>query len=178
MWHLKTNELTDKINKILSSLTGLPFTQTTRAANMECLKFGTVYRTDKDEQSYNVGEFALHLQCSWRFTNETEIIVGSGDLYQQADETADYDEDYDYLQFDANMRDVKLEKLINENNLIILSADFDKFGGLEIWFNNNIKLTVFPSISSKTENEFWRLIDFRKEESYHLESWSTGFEMG
>ena len=43
---------------------------------MECLKFGIVYRTDKDGKQNNVGEFALHLQCPWRLTNENEIIVG------------------------------------------------------------------------------------------------------
>ncbi|MCW3105546.1 MAG: Uncharacterized protein JWQ09_52 [Segetibacter sp.] len=169
--------MTDKINKILSDLIGLPLTRTTRAANIECLKFGSVYRTDKDGGKNNIGEFALHLTCPWRLTNETHIIVGSDDLYQQADETAEYDEDYNYHEFNANLRDVKLDKLINENKLSIVSANADKYGGLEICFDNNIKLTVFPDLTSKADNEYWRLIDFRNERSKHLESWSTGYKI-
>lgn len=169
--------MTDEINKMLSDLIGLPLTRTTRAANMECLKFGAVYRTDKDGKINNIGEFALHLQCPWRLTNESNIIVGSDDLYQQADETAEYDENYNYHEFNANLRDVKLDQLISKNKLSIISVTADKFGGLEIYFDNNIKLTVFPDLASKADNEYWRLIDFRNEKSKHLESWTTGYEV-
>jgi hypothetical protein len=175
--HLKDNQLTDQINKILLDLIGLPLTRTTRAANMECLKFGTVYRADKDGKDYNVGEFALHLQCPWRMTNENEIIVGSNDLYEQADEQAEYDENFNWEKLNSNLRDVKLDKFINENKLSIISATADKFGGLDIGFDKNVKLTVFPNISSKADNEYWRIIDFRDEKSKHLESRSTGFEI-
>ena len=144
---------------------------------MECLKFGTFYRTNKDGKEYNVGEFALHLQCPWRVTNENEIIVGNGDLYQKAYETADYDENQYYFEFNANLRDVKLDKLINDKIITIISAKSDKFGGLEICFDNNINLSVFPDIASKAGNENWRLIDFRNTKSKHLESWTTGYEI-
>ena len=143
---------------------------------MECLKFGTLYRTEKDGKKYNIGEFALHLQCPWRLTNENKIIVGSSDLYQKADETAEYDENYDYLEFNANLRDVKLDKLIKNKSIKIISAKADKFGGLKICFDNNITLTTFPDLASKSDNENWRLIDFRNENSIHIESWTTGYE--
>jgi len=169
--------LTENINKIVADLIGLPLTRTTRAANMECLKFGTVYRADKDGNEHNVGEFALHLQCPWRLTHEHEMIVGSGDLYQRADETAEYNENYDYFEFNENLRDVKLNKLIKDKTITIISAQADTFGGLEICFDNNITLTVFPNIASKADNENWRLIDFRNEKSIHLESWTTGYEI-
>lgn len=167
-------QLIDKIKNILSGLIGLPLTRTTRAADIECLKFGAIYRTDNDGSVYNIGEFALHLSCPWRLTNDTQILVGSDDLYQQADETADYNEDFDY-DVNANLRDVKLDKLIIENKLIVASVDADGFGGIEIYFGNKIKLTVFPVLSSKSDNEYWRIIDFRNEKSKHLESCSTGY---
>lgn len=166
----------EKIDKILQDLIGLPLTHTTRAANMECLKFGTVYRIEKDGEKYNIGEFALHLQCPWRLTNEKEIIVGSSDLYQRADESTKYEDDYDYLKFNANLRDVKLDKFINDKSIKVISAKADKFGGLEICFDNNTILTTFPDLASKADNEIWRLIDFRNENSKHLESWTTGYE--
>jgi hypothetical protein len=173
--------LTDKINNILRDLIGLPLNPTTRAANMQMFSFGaiiniTLTSPKKGPISKSVGEFALHLQCPWRLTNENEIIVGSGDLYQQADEIAEYDENYNYYELNANLRDVKLDKLINENKLSVISINADKFGGLEICFDNNIKLNVFPDLASKADNEYWRLIDFKNEKSKYIESWSTGYE--
>jgi hypothetical protein len=171
----------DNINKILQDIVGLPMNPTTRAANMQMFSFGAIININLNSPkkgliSKSVGEFALHLQCPWRLTNENEIIVGNGDLYQQADEKADYDENYDYLTFNANLRDVKLDKLIKDKTIKIISAKADKFGGLEICFDNNITLTVFPDLASKADNENWRLIDFRSGKSKHLESWTTGYE--
>jgi hypothetical protein len=155
--------VTEKINKILQNLVGLPLTRTTRAANMECLKFGTFYLKDQKGKTWNYGEFGLHLQCPWRLTNDNEIIVGSDNLYEQADETADYDENFNWEELNANLRDVKLNKFISDKKHIVISAIADKFGGLQIIFDSNTVLTVFPVIASKANNEHWRLLDNRDE---------------
>lgn len=167
--------MTDNINKILQDIIGLPLTRTTRAGTMECLKFGTLYLQDRDGQTWNYGEFGLHLQCPWRLTNDKEIIVGSNDLYEQADETADFDESFNWEEFNANLRDVKLNKFINDNKQTVKSAIADKFGGLQIVFDSNVVLTVFPVIASKADNEYWRLLDNRNETKNHYVSKSTGY---
>lgn len=169
--------MTEKINKILQEIIGLPLTRTTRPANMECLKFGTLYLKDREGQTWNYGEFGLHLQCPWRLTNDKEIIVGSNDLYQQADETADYNENFNWEEFKANLRDVKLDKFISHNKHIVKSAIADKFGGLQIVFDSNVVLTVFPVIASKADNEYWRLLDNRDETKNHYVSKSTGYDL-
>lgn len=169
--------MTEKINKILQDIIGLPLTRTTRAANMECLKFGTLYLKDREGQTWNYGEFGLHLQCPWRLTNDKEIIVGSNDLYEQADETADYDENFNWEEFKANLRDVKLDKFISDNKQIVKSAIADKFGGLQIVFDSNVVLTVFPVITSKADNEYWRLLDNRDETKNHYVSKTTGYDL-
>jgi len=167
--------VTENINKILLDLVGLPLSRQTRAANMQCFQFGNLTVIDKKK---SFGEFALHLQSPWRLTNETEIIIGSSDLYEQADQDAEYDPDFEWNKANANLRDVKLEKLITENRLVVVLAIADNFGGLVVHFNNSISLTVFPDISSKSENEYWRLIDNRNTKHTHYESWSTGYEIG
>jgi len=142
---------------------------------MQCFQFGNLTIIN-DKKAF--GEFALHLQSPWRLTNSNEIIVGSSDLYEQADENAEYDPDFEWDKFNANLRDVKLEKLFSDNKLIVVSANVDTFGGLVINFDNNVSLTVFPDLSSKAENEYWRLIDNRNTKTKHYESWSTGYEIG
>lgn len=169
--------MTDLINKTLSDLVGLQLTGTTRAANMECLKFGTNYRKNKLGKTNQIGEFALHLQCPWRFTDENHIIIGSEDLYQPAEESAKNEEDYDSFQINSTLRDVALNNLIHDNKLIVNAAICDQFGGLEICFNNGIKLSVFPNVVGTSVLEYWRLINNRKEITKHLESWSNGYEL-
>lgn len=169
--------MTEKINKILQDLVGLPLTRTTRASNMECLKFGTLFLKDQQGETWNYGQFGLHLQCPWRLTNDKEIIVGSNDLYEQADEKADYDENFDWEEFNSNLRDVKLDKLISDTKQVVKSAIADNFGGLQICFDSNTILTIFPVISSKADNEYWRLLDNRDETKNHYVSKSTGYDL-
>jgi hypothetical protein len=170
--------LTEKINKILQDLVGLPLTRTTRAANMECLKFGTLHLIDTHGETWNYGVFGLHLQCPWRLTNDNEIIVGSNDLYEQADETADWDENFNWEELNANLRDVKLDKFITERKHIVKSVIADNYGGLQICFDSKVILTVFPVIASKADNEFWRLLDNTNETKNHYVSNSTGYDLG
>lgn len=167
-----------EVNLVLENLVGLPFTHTTRAANMECLKFGTVL-IEENGKNLNVGLFALHLQTSWRFENKSRLIVGGDDLYERADESDEYDENYDYYEFNANLRDIKLHKLIKKEKLIIVSAKADKYGGLKISFNKNIKLCIFPTSTTKAYTEYWRILDFQKgyKKSKHLVSATDGFSV-
>ncbi len=169
--------MTERINQILKDLIGLPLTRTTRAADMECLKFGTQIRLNKEGDLLNYGEFGLHLQCPWRFTNEKGIIVGSADLFEQVDENAEYTENFDWDIKGGNLRDVKLWDLIAEKAHIVKSVNADKYGGLQIDFESNIVLTVFSTISSKSYNEYWRLMDNKDESKSHYISTSNGFEL-
>jgi len=166
------------VNDFLKSLVGLSFTHTTRAANMECLKFGTLF-IEKNGKNLNIGLFALHLQTSWRIVDKSGLIVGSDDLYERADESDEYDENYDYYEFNANLRDIKLSKLIKKRKLIIVSAKADKYGSLKISFNKNIKLVVFPTSTTKAYTEYWRILDFRKgyKKSKHLVSGTKSFSI-
>jgi len=177
MYEVESHKMIDIINKVLQEIIGLELTRSTRAANMECLKFGTFFSTSKDENLYNVGEFGLHLQCPWRITNHNEIMVGSHDLYEQIDESAEYDPDFDWDIQQGNLRDVKIGSIIANHKLVVLSITADSYGGLSILFDNQIMLTVFPVISSKSDNEYWRLLDNRIDSEHQYVSTSEGYQL-
>jgi hypothetical protein len=166
--------LTEEINKYLADLVGLQLTRKTRAANMQCFQFG-VLTVINDKKS--IGEFGLHIQCPWRITNKNEIIVGNNDLYEPGDEKIRDDENFNWMESNSNLRDIKLNKLLLDFKLIIQSSIVDNFGGLNIQFDNEIKLTVFPDSSGKISNEYWRLIDNRNKTTKHFISSSTGYEI-
>ena len=162
--------MTDKTKNIIRELIGLKLTQTTRASNMECLKFG-VKTNDKNQ---NIGEFGLHIQTDWKIINEQNILVGSNDLYEPDSENQS-ESDFDYEM--GNLRDEKLEKIISSDCLIVSKIRTDRIGGLYIQFKNQSELQIIPTNSSESEyNEFWRLIDNRKSETEHIVSRIDGIE--
>jgi hypothetical protein len=156
----------EKINRTLEQLIGLELTRTTRAANMECLKFGQQLINDKVHGLLNIGQFGIHLQCPWRITKGQEILIGSFDLYDQADQNAKYDPDFNWDRPDANLRDKKLNELIRDNRLTVEKIVTDDFGGFEITFTANVKLMTFPANS--LEYEYWRLLDNRPKLENHF----------
>ena len=163
--------MTDKIRNILIELVGLKLTHTTRAANMECLKFGV--KTNNKNQ--NIGEFGLHIQTDWRIINEQKILVGSNDLYEPNSENK-LKSHFDY-EID-NLRDEKLKNIINSENLVVSEVHMDRIGGLYIKFKNQSELQIIPTNSSDSEyNEFWRLINNRKNETEHIVSSINGTEI-
>ena len=136
---------------------------------MECLKFGHLLEITKAGQQNQIGEFALHLQCPWRFTTETEILIGSLDLYEPVYENADYDEHFDWDKPNGNLRDFKLQQLIKTQNLTVISVVADGFGGFEVLFDNGIKLTVFPAYSKVDQySEHWRFLTNKETNKNHF----------
>ena len=109
---------------------------------MECLKFG--FLETRNRVLKNTGQFGLHLQCPWRLTNDSEIIIGSDDLFEQIDPNANYDENFNWDVTNGNLRDIMIRDFIKENKPIIETTTIDNYGGLEIGFNNNIKLSILP----------------------------------
>lgn len=90
----------------------------------------------------------------------------------------EYNENFNWDVQGGNLRDVKLGTFLNSGKYIAKSVDADEFGGFELSFNDNVKLTVFPALSSKSEyNECWRLLDNRDEHKSHFVVNATGIDI-
>ena len=159
-----------EIKKALEQLIGFEFTRTTRMGSMECIKFGILYGiVDRSGLERQIGEFGIHLQCPWRITKGNTLLVGNDDVVKQPDETAKYDENFDWDVQMGNLRDVKMADFLNSGKYIVQSVKADEFGGFELTFNDNVKLTVFPASSNKNiYSEHWRLLDNRDESKNHF----------
>jgi hypothetical protein len=153
----------------IQQLVGFEFTKTTRATNMECFQFGIRFRIDCKGIERQIGEFGIHLQCPWRITKVNILLVGSDDVAEQPDETAEYVENFDWDVQGGNLRDVKLKQFLESGKYTVQSVDTDHVGGFELIFNNDVRLTVFSTLSSKSEySEYWRLLDNRDEDKGHF----------
>jgi hypothetical protein len=160
-----------KIEAFIRDLIGQTLTETSRASNMECLKFGIKLREDRNGKKFNVGLFAIHLQCPWRITKENKILIGSADLFEPSNpKTKNFNWET------KNLRDKKLSLLITQN-ISIIEIRIDQFGGFGLEFNDGTKMSVFPDCTAKDNREYWRIIDNRKTKTKHFVSWSDGFEI-
>jgi hypothetical protein len=164
----------DKITSALSQLIGLDLSRVTRAANMQCFHFGTLTIINEKKAEC---EFTIDIQCHWRITNDSQIIVGYSDLYEPIEEDAEYDENFDYDIIGGNLRDIKLDNLLKEKKLTVENVLADNFGGFEIKFSNSFILTIFPTLTRKYEyGEFWRLLDNKNKNIHHFVVGTFGIE--
>ena len=159
-----------EIKNTLKKLVGLEFTRTTRMGATECIKFGVLYRVvDRTGIERQIGEFGIHLQCPWRITQGNFLLVGSDDVVEQPDESAEYDANFNWDVKGGNLRDVKLKHFLEKGNYKVITVKADDFGGFELTFNDNIKLTAFPTSScNNIYSEYWRLLDNKNEENEHF----------
>jgi hypothetical protein len=158
---------------VLNSLVGLEFSGSSRAVNMECFKFGEL--TNEGDKVF--GKFALNIQCPWRITNSEEIIVASDDLFEHPENLTEYDQEFDWDKPNGNYRDLKLKDFFENNSHKVMKAELNLYGDVIITFEKEVRLTLFPSLSKKSEySEFWRIFESRNEHSKHYVYTTMGKE--
>jgi hypothetical protein len=140
-----------------SVLIGKPLWRCTRAADMVCFQFGTRHpRRDFFGRDCEVGDYALHVQCSWRIIRSEEILVGKEDLYQPQESTSDTF--FDWKR--SNLQDAKIKKLFadDQRQFTVIGTALRAAGELDILFDDELRLEVFPNSSLQSrEMEHWRL---------------------
>ena len=140
---------------------GLRLWGASRAADMLTLQLGEP-RADLSPvgRFREVGEYALHVQCPWRLTQDDRLLVGSGDLWTPADPDAD-PQKYGPDVVGSSWLDYQLRKCLNAReavHVVIISAD--SFGGFHLSCSDGIEFEVFPNASgtSSDVSEYWRLL--------------------
>jgi hypothetical protein len=114
----------------------------------------------------NVGEWALHIQCPWRFCEDERILLGSRDIYYN--DVGDPLDDWDSpgkSQFDTIVARVCEE--FAEVPPHVTSIVTDDFGGFSAQLTNDFRLQVFPH-SGQTHHEFWRLFQPGTEQDHFV----------
>ena len=118
-------------------------------------------------RNIEVGEYSLHLQCSWRVVRGGEIVVASGDQYFPADEDADW------ITFDPETAESRLDHRVqswieSHPGYPVCAGEIrsDSFGGFELPFEGGSKLQVFPNYSlTSADSELWRIFRQDSEDS-------------
>jgi hypothetical protein len=146
----------------LSQLVGLPLTAARRAVDLRTFQFGALRPVERG----SAGEFALHVQCPWRVEGPDGLVTGRLDLWEQVEDHAPFDENWDYVK-SPNLQDARLESWFTHHalSLVVESVDADEFGGAAIHFGQGYVLRLFPA---GTRGEDWRLFRPKCAESHFV----------
>lgn len=157
----------------LSSLVGLRLSIARDAGSMKNFQFGQI--RPHPSRKGTVGDFALHVQCPWRFVTNNRILTGSTDYYEPAVEGEEVTLD-DFrcgnlqrhrLQEIFRTYDAETRSLLNEtDSLTVLSVHTDCHGGFDLELSGGFRLQVFPD-GSRTEN--WRFFSPGDDDSHFVQ---------
>ena len=141
-----------------------------RAADLEWFQFGqrrtvTGFKGGIKE----VGEYALHVQCSWRIRRGNSVIVGSHDLYHPADEMSDARE-FDWQVLGTTRRDKRIADLFeNETRqFVVTKVEVREAASFTLFLEDGYAIDVFPDDS--LSHEHWRIFRPYRDEPHFVVS--------
>jgi hypothetical protein len=105
-----------------------------------------------------VGEWALHVQCAWRISQDSRIVVGDRDLYypENYNQGDVIPEEFDW-DVGPNRRDRLLISLFAAHDFVVQSIEVGTVGSLRLRLTRGISLEIFPNDSISIE--YWRLFE-------------------
>src|SRR3954452_2365316 len=155
----------EEIEETLKVLVGLPLWGSHRAADLQVFKFGahipSMTRGTKTHppEAVMIGEYGLHLQCSWRIAEGATIVVASQDLFYAAGDDPYKDRDDFDWEKQQNRRDERIAALFTswaDDPPTVESVDADTVGSLFFSLTRGYAFGVFPCDSLGRER--WRLL--------------------
>ena len=149
------------ISTALNILLNQPLFDVGYAGDMLWLGVGNpIQYVDYRGRSKMISEFALHLQCPWRFVLNQKIVLASHDFYlpkspQSVPTSSVFEEKY-----------TAFRALVTSEKFSIKDIKTDSLGGFTLYFHKDLIFEVF--IHSSEPIECWRLINSTTNEHFVL----------
>ena len=149
--------LNRQYQEVLQVLSGLRLAVCGAVADMLWLHFGEMRSVvDRRGVEKQVGEWALHLQCSWRFVRSGIVVLGGSDFYYDAVTGEQYD--WDSKSESVFHRNSKhLNELLDSEKFLVSVVRCNHAGAFDLVFDHDLMLSVMPTESSSHDHdESWR----------------------
>ena len=144
------------VQAALQSLVGLPLGRIGRAADLLWVQFGALRELPgRNGGTKTVGEWALHIQCPWRVTLSSRIVIARGDCFRQADS----DEPYDWDATGESRFDrlaAHLNHQLEASAPRVVKVAVDAVNGFSLDLDGGYTFDVFPAESTESDTEHWR----------------------
>jgi hypothetical protein len=153
-------------SSIFDVLVSLKLSIIRRAADMLVLHFGAVRAHSSGRGT--VGEYALHIQCSWRLDRPDGTITGRSDLWEYAGQGKRPD-DWSY-EDGLSLQDKKLSEVFGEpderlgwvnrpDGFSVLLVEESTQGDVKISLSNAHSISIFPDSCASEAWRFFALSD-------------------
>jgi hypothetical protein len=152
----------NQIEQATAVLIGKRLWRCTRAADLAAFQFGDRRAsTTWNGEPREVGEYALHVQCSWRIVRHEKVIVAHRDLYYPAiyDETQPFPSNFNWDIQGANRRDRLIQEFFQNGSRSyrVERTEAGSAGAFRLTLEQGLALEIFPDDSF--EDEHWRLFE-------------------
>lgn len=163
------SDMNRDINAALDVLVGKPLWSSGRAADLQWFSFGDRKATTNARgEPLEVGEYALHVQCSWRIRRGDKVIVARPDLYHsaQAESAGNMDFDDEAAGMGGNRRDARISELFRDGAEMfpVQRIEAGAAGNFSIFFDGELVMEVFPD--DLLSDEHWRFFKPRTREPH------------
>ena len=150
-----------QVEGVMTPLVGIPLWDAGRAADLLWLAFGQRQTLqDFRGKPREVGEYALHVQCAWRFVQDEKVVAGNRDLYYPRgykDAKQEIPSGFNWDVQGANRCDEMLAELFagGAKQFVVQRVEVRQAGELALLLEGGLTLQIFPNDS--LDSEHWRL---------------------
>ena len=155
--------------EVISVLSGLRLRKIHRWADILVVNFGELREVpSRRGRTSEVGDWALHIQTSWRFTRANRILLGVLDFYAYAEDGSDYDWDRaGESRFDRIAEG--LNRSWRDADIRVRHVACDEVGSITLHLDTELHFAVFPNFSSDyPDREYWRLLQPATDHPQHI----------
>ena len=144
----------------LKVLVGLPWWAIGRMVDLVWLEFGQRHRVRTFRGNWKVvGDWALHLQCSWRIGGPQGLLVASDDRFCPAGDPGKAPKKWKWdtgpTRFDERVKSLLPQTA--EGFGVVQKARGNRFRGVQLKLTNGLMIEIFPSDTLDREgDEPWR----------------------
>jgi hypothetical protein len=170
-----------RARELFNLIVGKKLTEMVRVLDMQMFRIGETYQRTAEYgrqkgEVIDVSEFSIHVQCPWRVSHGTRIVLGQHDRFFPVPGS---DGSVNIIEPEENTPRW-LERQVCElfraqpDGLSVLGVAISELGDLEIRFEGDYLLSIFPAASIPgTECENWRLVS----EASHLVAYTARYEL-
>lgn len=150
-----------QVENVLAPLVGIALWDAGRAADLIWFALGP----RKTVQGFRgkpkeVGEYALHVQCAWRFVQSEKVLAGNRDLYYPRgykNQREEFPKEFNWDVQGANRCDEMLATLFagGAKQYVVQRIEVGQAGEFALLLERGLTLQIFPNDS--LEGEHWRI---------------------
>lgn len=145
------------IQEALDKLIGLPLTKTTRTELVQYFHFGKTHYTTPQGLVLDVGAVTLALNCPWQLVLPNGDSIKHSEVFMRKREAGMPSLKFDWKIPGANLRDQRLQQLINAGGeLTPQGLITTENNGFILHFEYGAKLIVTPD-TTKEQELYWQL---------------------